>query len=417
MSVILDQARLLLEQGRAKDAEIRIKEFLQQEPDNHYAISLLARCHYHRKQFNEGLQLMAEAIRLQPEESFYYYLRGFGFYQLDKPQPAIDSLQRATVLNPWHAEYYGLLSFVWLGEKKFEEALLKANEGLALEADNLTCLNARSMALNKMKKTEEAMATMQDALAQDPDSEFTHSTVGWNLLERGRHKEAVVHFREALRINPNMQSAQSGLKESLKSAIPPYKWLLQYSFWVNNQGKRLKTAMPIILYIVFRLLMAVFQQSSKTIIFAWILAGFYLLFVIGSWTMNAIANFFLLFHRDGKYALSNTERWSAIAVVSAMTSGLLLVAISFMESFGISNQELLLAAGLVLLSLALPLGEIDYPVQFKNTAKRNVFSLLLIALGLLSLLCALIFPAQALMMMAVYGVGFIIYNWSGILRY
>ena len=91
VSVILDQARLLLEQGRPKDAEIRIKEFLQQEPDNHYAISLLARCMYHRKQFNEGLQLMTEAIRLQPEESFYYYLRGFGFYQQDKPVPAIET--------------------------------------------------------------------------------------------------------------------------------------------------------------------------------------------------------------------------------------------------------------------------------------------------------------------------------------
>ena len=70
MNVILDQARLLLEQGRPKDAEAKIKQFLQQEPDNDYALSLLARCLYDRKQFDEGIAVIQHAISLNPEESF-----------------------------------------------------------------------------------------------------------------------------------------------------------------------------------------------------------------------------------------------------------------------------------------------------------------------------------------------------------
>jgi tetratricopeptide (TPR) repeat protein len=275
------------------------------------------------------------------------------------------------------------------------------------------------MALNKLKKTEEAIATMQNALAQDPDSEFTHTTIGWNLLERGRHQEAATHFREALRINPVMQNAQNGLKEALKSKIPPYKWLLQYSFWVNNQGKRLKTAMPIILYIVFRLLIAIFRQSSATAALVWVVAGIYLLFVIGSWTMNSIANFFLLFHPDGKYALTNTEKSSAISVVTAMLSGFIILGLALFTTVvnGTVYEDSFFAAGLVCLSLALPLGEIDYPLRFKKTNKRNIFSLLLTGTGLLSLGCVVFFPAQALIIMAVYGAGFLLYNWSGVLRY
>jgi len=332
---------------------------------------------------------------------------------------AIDNLNRAIQLNPWHAEYYGLLSFVLLGDKKFTEALQKANEGLAAEAENITCLNARSMALNKLKKTDEAIATMQNALAQDPDSEFTHTTIGWNLLERGKHKEAAAHFREALRINPVLQNAQSGLKEALKSKIPPYKWLLQYSFWVNNQGKRLKTAMPIILYIVFRVLITIFRQNSATAGLVWVVAGIYLLFVIGSWTMNSIANFFLLFHPDGKYALSKSEKWSAITVVTAMLSGITILALALFTPLanGTRYEEGFFAAGLVCLSLALPLGEIDYPIRFSTNNKRNIFSLILAGTGLLSLLSVVFFPAQALIIMAVYGAGFLLYNWSGVLRY
>ena len=417
--MLLDQARLLLDQGRAKDAEIKIKQFLQTEPDNHYALSLLARCFFFNKKFDEGLVVIQNAISLDPEESFYYYLQAFGYYQKDNHLKAVDNLNRAILLNPWHAEYYGLLSFVLLGNRQFNEALAKANEGLALEADNITCLNARSMALNKLKKTEEAIATMQDALAQDPDSEFTHTTIGWNLLERGRHKEAATHFREALRINPVMQNAQNGLKEALKSKIPPYKWLLQYSFWVNNKGKRLKTGMPIILYLVFRALIIIFNQNSATAGLVWILVGIYLLFVVGSWTMNSIANFFLLFHPDGKYALTNTEKWSAITVVTAMLTGFTVLALALFTPIATATvyEEVFFAAGLVCLSMALPLGEIDYPIVLKKNNKRNIFSLLLLGIGLVSLLAAAIFPAQALIVMAVYGAGFLIYNWSGILRY
>lgn len=418
MSVILDQAKLLLEQGRPKDAEAKVKQFLQQDPDNDYALSLLTRCLYDRKEFNEGIAVIQNAIRIDPEESFYFYLHAFGQYQLSNSFLATDNLNRAIQLNPWSAEYYGLLSFVLLGDKKFNEALEKANEGLAVEAENLTCLNARSMALNKLKKTDEAFATMQDALAQDPDSEFTHTTIGWNLLERGKHQEAATHFREALRINPVMQHAQTGLKEALKSKIPPYKWLLQYSFWVNNQGKRLKTAVPVILYIAFRILISVFRSAHEDNL-VWIVAGIYLLFVVGSWTMNSIANFFLLFHPDGKYALTNTEKWSAISVVTAMSSGFVILAITLFTNLvaGTAYEDAFFAAGLLCLSLALPLGEMDYPLILKSPNKRNLFSILLTATGLLALLTGIFFPAQALVIMGVYAAGFLIYNWSGVLRY
>ncbi len=419
MSVILDQAKLLLDQGRPKDAETRIKEFLQQEPNNDYALSLLARCLYDRKEFNEGIAVIQNAISIDPEESFYFYLHAFGHYQLNNSFLAIDNLNKAILLNPWNGEYFGLLAFVLLGDKKFEEALQKADEGLAVDAENLTCLNARSMALNKLKKTDEAIATMQDALAQDPDSEFTHTTIGWNMLERGRHQEAAKHFREALRINPTMQNAQTGLKEALKSKIPPYKWLLQYSFWVNNQGKGLKTAMPIILYVAFRALIVLFRQSNATQGFVWIVAGIYLLFVIGSWTMNSIANCFLLFHPDGKYALTNTEKWSAISVVTAMLTGFAILFLAVFSGIGAGTayEDVLFGAGLVCLSLALPLGEIDYPIVFKGVNKRNLFSLLLIGVGLAALLTGIFLPAQAMLIMGIYGVSFLIYNWSGILRY
>ncbi len=46
-----------------------------------------------------------------------------------------------------------------------------------------------------------------------------------------------------------------------------------------------------------------------------------------------------------------------------------------------------------------------------------MFSLSLAGLGLLALLCAVFFPAQALIAVVGYGIAFLAYNWSGALRY
>jgi tetratricopeptide (TPR) repeat protein len=415
--VLIERAQLLLEQGRIPEAEKNIREALQQEPENDFALALLARCYFNRKEFAKGIELIEKAISIFPQEPFYYYLLGFAYYQQDNYTQARYNLDKVITLNPFYAEAFGLYSYILLEEKQFENALQKANEGLAIDAENITCLNARSTALNKLKRTDDAFATMQDALSQDPENEFTHTTIGWNLLERGQHNEAAGHFREALRLNPTMANAQAGLKEALKSKILPYKLLLQYSFWLNNKGRSMQVAVPLVLYFGFRSLSSLFKANNHATA-AYVVGGIYLLFVVGTWTLNSVANFFLLFHKDGKYALTNTEKWSSVTVVSSLIIGISLLAIATTTQWtaGTAYHESLLMAAMVCISLALPLGEIQYPLSFTNKTKGNRISLALAGTGLLSLLVYLIAPGWSFFVMVIYLVGFMIYNWSGLFR-
>jgi tetratricopeptide (TPR) repeat protein len=415
--VLIERAQLLLEQGRIPEAEKNIREALQQEPENDFALALLARCYFNRKEFAKGIELTEKAISIFPQEPFYYYLLGFAYYQQDNYTQARYNLDKVITLNPFYAEAFGLYSYILLEEKQFENALQKANEGLAIDAENITCLNARSTALNKLKRTDDAFATMQDALSQDPENEFTHTTIGWNLLERGQHNEAASHFREALRLNPTMVNAQAGLKEALKSKILPYKLLLQYSFWLNNKGRSMQVAVPLVLYFGFRSLSSLFKANNHATA-AYVVGGIYLLFVVGTWTLNSVANFFLLFHKDGKYALTNTEKWSSVTVVSFLIIGISLLAIATTTQWtaGTAYDESLLMAAMVCISLALPLGEIQYPLSFTNNTKGNRISLALAGTGLLSLLVYVIAPGWSFVVMVIYLIGFMIYNWSGLFR-
>lgn len=411
--ILLDRADILLDQRRYKDAEDSIKQVLQQEPDNDYALAMLGRCYLNTKRYNEGIEVIQQAIALSPNNDFYFYLQGFCYFQTDVYKAAKEQLGQAIALNPYHPEYYGMMAHVLLQEKEFEQALDKANEGLAIDPENLTCLNARSIALNKLKRTEDAIATMQNALAQDPDNAFTHATVGWNFLEKGRHKDAQQHFLEALRIEPNYGNAKTGLKESLKSKVAPYRWLLQYSFWVHNSGKKVTQYLPIILFILFRVLITAFKSNDSTSGIAWALGGLYLLFVVTSWSINSIANFTLLFHPLGKHALTNSEKWSAITVVVAITSGLLLLGSSEWIVAGDEGGQYFIA-GLTLISLALPLGVMEYPIRYKNKSKRELFTKLLLVTGLLTLLVVAIAPDIGFRLSVIYLLGFMIYNWTGI---
>lgn len=409
-AIILERADLLLDQHRYKDAEHQIREALRLDPQNAEAYAMLARCYINNGQPREGIAAINEAIALDPLESFHFYLLAYAHHGLDENEAAIPNLEKAISLNPYAAEYHGFFAFLLLEQREYEKALEKANEGLALDPENLTCLNARSRALNRLRRVEAAIETMSEALAQHPDDDYTHTTVGWNYLERGVHQKARHHFVEALRINPNNEGARVGMKEALKSKIALYRWLLQYSFWMQNKGRRFQAIFPIALYVVFRILVAAFSSATSGS-FTTPLIAIYFSLVALTWTIGSIANFVLLFDPMGKYALDLTERWTAITVVSSIVSGAALLMLHF--SFPQFEGDLFLPS-LILLSLSLPLSQLNYPLQFRDHSWHGWLALGLVAISPLAILFNFMLPSYGVVLFGVYAVGFLIYNWAGL---
>ncbi|AXY73129.1 tetratricopeptide repeat protein [Paraflavitalea soli] len=409
---LLERANLLLAQGRPKDAERQLADALRLDPENDYALGLLTRCKFDLKQYKEGIEIIQRAIQLMPEEGYYFYLMAFGYYQLDNNTLALQHLQRAVELSPWSAEFFGLWGLVLLEEKQFEQALQRANEGLAVDPENITCLNVRSTALNKLKRVDDAIETMQDALEKDPENPYTHMTFGWNLLEKGRHKEAAKHFREALRLHPNLEGAREGLKQALKSKIPPYKWLLQYSFWINNKGKKARWIIPLGIYFGIQVITRLSEQGGGSIaMIGLVIMALYLLFVITSWVINPLANFFLLFHKDGKYALSSREKTNAIALITALVAGLAVVTIGL---FLPGHPEPVVFAGLVIMSLGLPLGHMRFPIRLKGNLLVQWYSMALVLLGFVTITFMLSGVPAAVTLLYAYGICFVLYTWVSV---
>jgi len=409
VTALLDRANLLLEQGRHKDAEKQIKQVLEQEPNNDHALSILARCYMNNDEVDKGIEIINKAIAIEPNESFYFYLLGFGYFQKDMALPAKNNLQKAIQLDPYNPEYFGILSFIFLNEKEYDEALANANEGLELDPENITCLNARARALNKLKRTGEAVDTIGDSLSKDPDNKFTHATIGWNYFERGDQKKAAHHFREALRNDPNYESARLGLKESLKSNFTPYKLVLQFSMWMSEKGKNFQWIFFIGIYVIFRIVRSVASANAGLRPFLLPLIVLYFVFIFFTWIANPIANFFLLFHKDGKYSLTKSETAIGVSTVVLLASGILLGCYAF-YFFEEPPSEFLYPA-IILATMSIPLGKIELPLDTRSRSLRVWYPAGLILLGTLAIAVFFINPEIGTLLALIYGIALLIFTW------
>lgn len=404
----IERARLLLQQQRYRDAETQAGIVLQQNPNDAEALQIIGHCRLDTKKTAEALQIFQQCLGLQPDDDYVHYLIAFCHYRNDDIDAAQKSVEQAIALFPYNAGYFGLLSNIFYARRNYPDALHAANNGLYVNPEDIGCLNARSAALFRLNKKTEAYDTINEALQKNPEDAYTHTNYGWHYLEKGNYKKAVEHFRESLRINPNSASAKEGYKNALKSKLPFYRWILQYSLWMNHQSRGIRVAMIFGLWIVAQLVSSFADSSNEWLRY---LAGgiifLYLLFVLFSWLGNALANMFLLASPHGKMALTDSERTGARIVGLSLVAGIALLAC------GALLDHKFYYMGFLVCSLAIPLSRIDYPVRWFKGGGREVTAHAMIPLCLVTCVMAFFNDQLALFTGIIYTIFFFGFMWTG----
>lgn len=406
----IERARLLLNQKRYKDAETQAGMVLQADPENTDALQIIGHCRLDNKKYEEAITLFQQCLGKEPDDDYAHYLLAFAYYHKDNHDLALKYIEQAIALFPYNAGYFSLLSNIQYSERKYADALYAANKGLEINSEDTGCLNARSAALFRLNKKEEAYQTIHEALQVNPENAYTHINYGWHFLEKGHHKKAHEHFKEALRLNPNNESARQGYKASLKARLPFYRWILQYSLWVNRQSKAVRIFMIFGIWILVRAI-AAFSDSSNVWLryFAGGIVFLYLAFVFLSWLGDSLANLYLLATPHGKYALSKSEKWSARLVGISLLLGITQIIAGII----LQQTTTLVFAGAILASMSIPLSSTDFPVRLFKGSGRQVTLHLLLLLGSISVLCFLLYPPAALLFAAIYAMFFLGFMWTG----
>ena len=405
----LQRAELLRRQKRYKDAEQQVGIVLQDNPEDVEALVILGHCKIDTKQTAEAIAILKQSLQYEANNDYVFYLIGFAYYQNSNNILALQFLGKALSIFPYNAGYFALQSHVFLEQKDYALALASANSGLAVDAESVSCLNARSTALFRLNRKEEAYETINEALELDPEDYSTHTNYGWHYLEKGKYKNATNHFKEALRLNPNYDYAKQGYKAALKSRMPFYRWILQYSLWMSRQQKSVRIGVPLGLWFLVNAINLVKDNVGLKYAGAAILVV-YVLFVIMSWLGSAFANLYILFTPHGKYILDKNERYSAVAVGVFVGLGLLLL----IPAFTINEAFFMVAA--LMASMAIPANELEFPIQLFKGNGRLVSAHIMMLLGVAA--CASIFinVDVATLFGVIYFIFFVGFIWFSSLR-
>ena len=369
----------LFKLNRYKEAAVLFKDALQEDPENIDTKHYLALCYYQLDDLDTAEKLVQSLLSSAPNFSDAHYLYSVLLFQKDKEKLAFKHIDEAIRLMPYQAEYFGQKSLMLTHKKHFDEALEMANNGLAIDAQNLLCLNARTKALTKLNRKEDAFNTIETSLQEDPENNFTHANIGWTNLEIGNHKKALEHFKESLKIDPNYEYARQGMVQAIKAKNIIYRSFLKYSFWIQNKSKKNQWFFIIGIYVAYRFSYKLLEGSSLSYI-APFLALLYLLFALGSWIITPMSNGILLFNNYGKYLLDKNDKQSGLAFIILATIALISILLFYSLTI-----NLFLVISLVSLVTIIPL---TYSLQLLNKKSRIFglsYSLLMLLIGFIGI--------------------------------
>jgi tetratricopeptide (TPR) repeat protein len=402
---LVERASQLISQERYAEAEKYIKDILSAEPENTQALLMLSVCKSELEQHAESLALIKQVLGKEPDNDHFLYLCALFHLRNNEVKEAEKFIKNAIAYNPNSAAYFGLYAMIHIHNKEWALALAQANNGLAVDADDLSCLNARSTALFKLDRKTEAYDTINEALAQDPENDNTHVNIGWGLLEKGEHKQALEHFREALKLNPENKYAKAGLVEGLKARYFLYRMFLKYAFWIGNMKGGLQWAIIIGFYVGSRVLRSVADSNPSFAPFINPIIFLYTLFAVSTWVIGPISNLFLRLNVYGRYALTKEETTSSNFVGMALLTGIAgFVTLLFVDNF------LFFMIGLFGITMMIPLSSMFNPV--KPSAKRILifYTVALVVVGLLAML-QYVSIGEVGILATVYVIGIFAYQW------
>jgi len=238
---LLEQARAHHRAGRLYCAEPLYRRFLAEQPDHADALHLLGVLAGQTDRPELAVESIERAIQLDPRPARYHANLGKYLTDLGRFADAVTACRIAIGLAPDHAGALNNLAAALNGSGRFAEAALastqalRANPGLAAAHNNL------GNALRGQGRVDEAAAAYRRALGIDPAAAEVHNNLGNVLKDTGEVGAALASYREAVRIRPGFAEAWDHLLNTIHydPAVGSAEILDEARRWYREQAARL----------------------------------------------------------------------------------------------------------------------------------------------------------------------------------
>lgn len=142
------EVKSLLEQNRLEEADKRLHEVLQIDPQNDFAFYRLGQILYLRGEYLRALETIRTALGYRDIEPAYIVLEGMCLERLERDSDAAAAYERALSLGD-HPDAYLRLSRLELRQGKIDQALKRLRRAVTLKPDDLRLRQALVEAVEK----------------------------------------------------------------------------------------------------------------------------------------------------------------------------------------------------------------------------------------------------------------------------
>jgi tetratricopeptide (TPR) repeat protein len=303
----LERAEILIQQKRWNKALDELGQLSASEPENPLLLSLQARCRLELEEYDLAEESARRAVAAAPRFDYAFYVLSLILHDRGHTGESLLVMLQAVELDPSNSQYLGHTAYLYCDQKKWDQALELAEQGLEYDPKSTTCYNARARALSGLGRASEARSGLETYLAEDPSNPLTHANLGWLALEEGRHNEALEHFQQALNENPELEWARAGLLEALRARNVIYRVLLGYFFWMARLSSRAQWGVIFGGYFAYRFGLQFARTHPEAAPYLKPLFLLYVLFVYLTWTGPAVTNLLLRLSRHGRQLLNKQE--------------------------------------------------------------------------------------------------------------
>ncbi len=201
--------------GRLAEAEAIYRNILANDAQQPDALHLLGMIELQRGHHDVAVQMIGQAIAINPKEAAYHSNLGTVLQAQGKLDDAVACFKRALALKPGWAEVLSNLGNVLENQGRLEEAAACQERALSLKPDCAEVCSNLGNIRHAQGKIDDAVAFYERALAIKPDYVDAHNNLGTALLSQNKVGEAVAHYERALVLKRDYAAAHNNLGNAL----------------------------------------------------------------------------------------------------------------------------------------------------------------------------------------------------------
>ncbi len=238
MGVAYERGLLLYRQRRYAQAADEFRRELSADTGHADAHAMLGMSLLYANDRAGAEAEIGEAVRLAPDRAYGHYAmaslalrrpsggrlgRAVGRHPdavRRRTRAARPHVEQAVRLDPWNAEYFGLLAAVEFDLGDWAAAEAAARRGLAVRPSHDRCATLLARAMAAAGRPEAADAVLTGVLSRNPGYAPAHLARGWLALDGGDVRGATDHIRESLRLDPTQANARAALRRARWARVP-----------------------------------------------------------------------------------------------------------------------------------------------------------------------------------------------------